>query len=42
MVESHKGEWCEFDKCLWCQEGDCKNCEIYKKWLDTKAGENSG
>jgi len=25
-----KGKWCPYKECLFCQEGHCQDCQIYK------------
>jgi hypothetical protein len=33
---NHKGGWCPY-KDIWCQEGYCQDCEIYKNKDSNKA-----
>lgn len=30
----HKGEWCIYDKYIYCQEDDCSTCEIHKSMME--------
>ncbi len=32
-MENKKGTFCPYKKCLLCQEGICRECEIYLKRL---------
>ena len=32
MPINHKGEFCWIKKEVFCQEGDCRRCQIYHEW----------
>ena len=31
MLKNHKGEFCQVNRNLFCQEGYCSECEIYQR-----------
>jgi len=33
MLKNHKGEWCQVNPNIFCQEGYCSNCEVYRRSL---------
>jgi len=33
-LENHKGEWCVINPNIFCQEGYCSECQIYKDHLN--------
>jgi|GEM_PF-4598688 len=42
-LENHKGEWCVIKRGIFCQEGYCSECQIYKdnlKMTKEEAGDH--
>ena len=35
---NHKGTWCWVKKDLFCQEGNCSECEVFCKYSQDKKG----
>lgn len=33
-MENHKGMWCPYKKALFCQEGFCDECYVYKELME--------